>query len=56
MECNFVLVGFKLAFNYLKAKWYVDAIDVCHQVLDKHPNYPRIRKEILDKARASIRA
>uniref|UniRef100_A0A8C2QYJ1 Tetratricopeptide repeat domain 21B n=1 Tax=Capra hircus TaxID=9925 RepID=A0A8C2QYJ1_CAPHI len=25
-------VGYKLAFNYLKAKRYVDAIDVCHQV------------------------
>ncbi|XP_045636505.1 tetratricopeptide repeat protein 21B isoform X5 [Ursus americanus] len=24
-------VGYKLAFNYLKAKRYVDAIDVCHQ-------------------------
>ncbi|XP_014641369.1 PREDICTED: tetratricopeptide repeat protein 21B isoform X1 [Ceratotherium simum simum] len=25
-------VGYKLAFNYLKAKRYVDAIDICHQV------------------------
>lgn len=24
--------GYKLAFNYLKAKRYVDAIDVCHKV------------------------
>ena len=24
--------GFKLAFNYLKAKRFVDAIDVCHKV------------------------
>ncbi|XP_040216971.1 tetratricopeptide repeat protein 21B-like [Rana temporaria] len=24
-------VGYKLAFNYLKAKRYVDAIDVCHK-------------------------
>ena len=47
--------GYKLAFNYLKAKWYVGAIDVCHQVLEKHPNYPKIKGEILDKARVSIR-
>lgn len=48
-------IGFKLAFNYLKAKRFVDAIDVCHKVLAQHPKYPRIRKEILEKARCSIR-
>ncbi|KAJ1188379.1 hypothetical protein NDU88_005140 [Pleurodeles waltl] len=48
-------VGYKLAFNYLKAKRYVDAIDVCHKVLEAHPNYPKIRKDILDKARAALR-
>ncbi|XP_004703829.1 tetratricopeptide repeat protein 21B isoform X1 [Echinops telfairi] len=48
-------VGYKLAFNYLKGKKYVDAIDVCHQVLETHPTYPKIRKDILDKARASLR-
>ncbi|XP_009698481.1 PREDICTED: tetratricopeptide repeat protein 21B-like [Cariama cristata] len=48
-------IGYKLAFNYLKGKRYVDAIDVCHKVLEVHPNYPKIRKEILDKARASLR-
>ncbi|OCT63545.1 hypothetical protein XELAEV_18044641mg [Xenopus laevis] len=49
-------VGYKLAFNYLKAKRYVDAIDVCHKVLELHPNYPKIRKDILDKSRAALRA
>ncbi|XP_072020597.1 tetratricopeptide repeat protein 21B-like isoform X2 [Amphiura filiformis] len=48
-------IGYKLAFNYMKAKRYVDAIDVCHKVLATHPNYPKMRKDILDKARASIR-
>ncbi|MEE6489492.1 hypothetical protein FKM82_015590 [Ascaphus truei] len=48
-------VGYKLAFNYLKAKRYVDAIDVCHKVLELHPNYPKIRKDILDKCRAALR-
>ncbi|XP_062043519.1 tetratricopeptide repeat protein 21B [Lepus europaeus] len=48
-------VGYKLAFNYLKAKRYVDAIDICHQVLEAHPAYPKIRKDILDKARMSLR-
>ncbi|XP_030641842.1 tetratricopeptide repeat protein 21B [Chanos chanos] len=49
-------IGYKLAFNYLKAKRHVDAIDVCHKVLDAHPNYPKIRKDILDKARAALRS
>jgi len=74
--------GYKLAFNYLKAKRHVDAIDVCHkvrclwmfsyrdlicflpvnnscfhpQVLAAHPNYPRMRKDILDKARVALRS
>ncbi|XP_054978983.1 tetratricopeptide repeat protein 21B [Sorex araneus] len=48
-------VGYKLAFNYLKAKRYVEAIDICHQVLEAHPTYPKIRKDILDKARTSLR-
>ncbi|XP_077996608.1 tetratricopeptide repeat protein 21B-like [Glandiceps talaboti] len=48
-------IGYKLAFNYLKAKRYVDAIDVSHRVLLANPNYPKMRKDILDKARALIR-
>ncbi|KAM6934319.1 tetratricopeptide repeat protein 21B [Xenentodon cancila] len=49
-------IGYKLAFNYLKAKRHVDAIDVCHKVLAANPNYPKMRKEILDKARAALRS
>lgn len=47
--------GYKLAYNYLKSKRLVEAIDTCHRVLALYPNYPRIRREILDKARANIR-
>lgn len=35
-------VGYKLAFNYLKAKRYIDAIDVCHKVLAMFPDYPLV--------------
>jgi len=28
-----IYLGYRLAFNYLKAKRLVDAIDVCHKVL-----------------------
>lgn len=39
-----------------QAKEYVQAIDVCHKVLKAYPNYPKIRQDILDKARMSLRA
>eukprot|EP00756_Hemistasia_phaeocysticola_P023049 Hpha_TRINITY_DN15868_c2_g7::TRINITY_DN15868_c2_g7_i1::g.192122::m.192122/K19673/TTC21B, IFT139; tetratricopeptide repeat protein 21B len=48
-------IGYKLAFNYLKAKRFVNAIDVTQKVLQTHPQYPRIRKDILEKARSSLR-
>ncbi|XP_048367165.1 tetratricopeptide repeat protein 21A [Sphaerodactylus townsendi] len=48
-------VGFKLAFNYLKDKRYVEAIDVCHVVLKLCPDYPKIREEILEKAQTALR-
>jgi len=48
-------VGYKLAFNYLKARRYVEAINVCHKVISMYPDYPKIRRDILDKARASLR-
>ncbi|KAJ8866732.1 hypothetical protein PR048_032593 [Dryococelus australis] len=48
-------IGYKLAFNYMKTKRYADAIDVCQQVLKLHPDYPRIRKDILDKSRNNLR-
>ncbi|GFN94693.1 tetratricopeptide repeat protein 21b-like, partial [Plakobranchus ocellatus] len=52
---NNPVIGYKLAFNYMKARRFVDAIDICHHVLSTHPNYPKIRKDILEKARSSIR-
>lgn len=48
-------VGYKLAFNYMKAKRFTDAIDVSHEILSRHPNYPKIRKEILEKSRDNLK-
>ncbi|XP_043833873.1 tetratricopeptide repeat protein 21A isoform X1 [Dromiciops gliroides] len=48
-------IGFKLAFNYLKDKRFVEAIEVCHSVLKEHPSYPKIREDILEKAQGSLR-
>jgi len=49
-------VGYKLAFNLLKAEEWIPAIDVCHKVLKNYPNYPKIREDILDRARMQLRA
>lgn len=48
-------IGYKLAFNFMKCKKYADAIDVCQQVLRNHPDYPRIKKDILDKSINNLR-
>lgn len=48
-------VGFRLAFNYLKADRYVDAIDVGKDILKVYPNFPKVQTEIIDKARGLIR-
>ncbi|CAM9140679.1 unnamed protein product [Discosporangium mesarthrocarpum] len=48
-------VGFKLAFNYLKARRFVEAIDVCNKVLTQYPDYPKMREEILSPAQSSLR-
>ncbi|KIY94717.1 Tetratricopeptide repeat protein 21B [Monoraphidium neglectum] len=48
-------VGYKLAFNYLKAGRLVDAIVAAQGVLKADPSYPKIRKDVLEKARAGLR-
>lgn len=48
-------VGYKLAFNYLKAGRATAAIDVAKKVLAAFPDYPRIRSDVLDRARAMVR-
>uniref|UniRef100_A0A182NAG6 Tetratricopeptide repeat protein 21B n=1 Tax=Anopheles dirus TaxID=7168 RepID=A0A182NAG6_9DIPT len=48
-------IGYKLAINYMKNKRYADAIDICQQVLKLHPEYPSIRKDILEKCRNNLK-
>ena len=50
-----VNIGYKLAFNLLKCKKLVECIDVCHAILKLNPDMPKIRKDVLDKARAGLR-
>ncbi|KAK5649373.1 hypothetical protein RI129_000402 [Pyrocoelia pectoralis] len=47
--------GYKLAFNFMKSKRYAEAIDTCQQVLKFHPDYPRIRRDILDRSLTHLR-
>ncbi|XP_039769894.1 tetratricopeptide repeat protein 21A isoform X2 [Ornithorhynchus anatinus] len=49
------VIGYKLAFNYLKDRRYVEAIEVCHKVLSEFPHYPRIKEEILEKAQGALK-
>lgn len=48
-------IGFRLAFNYLKAKRLVEAIDICHEVLHNFPDYPEIKDKVLLPARLALR-
>ena len=48
-------IGYRLAFNYLKAKRYIECITVCKSIMDVFPNYNKIEKEVLQKARVLIR-
>ena len=48
-------VGYKLAFNHMKAGRLVDAISVAQTVLKVDPQYPKIKHDILDKARLGLK-
>uniref|UniRef100_A0A7S2R6W5 Tetratricopeptide repeat-containing protein n=1 Tax=Rhizochromulina marina TaxID=1034831 RepID=A0A7S2R6W5_9STRA len=48
-------IGYKLAFNYLKAKRFVEAIDVANEVAKKFPHYPRVKEEVLFNAFGQLR-
>lgn len=48
-------VGYKLAYTYLKSRQYADTIEIASQVLKEFPEYPKIRKDIYEKARSHLR-
>lgn len=48
-------VGYKLAYCCLKSKKYADAIKACNEVLLQSPDFPKIRKDILEKSINNIR-
>ena len=48
-------IGFKLALNYMRCKCYTDSIDTARLVLEKYPDFPRIRKDVLERARNALK-
>lgn len=48
-------VGFRLAFNYLKAERLIDCIDISKEVIKVNPSFPGIQTELIDKARVLVR-
>lgn len=39
-------IGFKLALNYMRAECPVEAIKVSRIIMEKHPNYPKLKETI----------
>lgn len=48
-------IGYRLAYNYMKAKRYIECLEVCRQVTEVHPNYVAIKTDIEEKVILSIR-
>jgi len=49
------VIGYRLGFNYMKAKRFVEAVNVCKEVIHNYPNYKNIRTDVLDKARQQLK-
>lgn len=49
-------VGFRLAFNYMKANRFIEAIEVGKDILKVYPDYPKVYTDIILKARSMIKA
>ncbi len=48
-------IGYRLAYNYFKARRFVECLEVCRQVLEVNPSYTSIRTDIQEKAIMAIR-
>lgn len=48
-------IGYRLAYNYMKAKRYVDCLETCRVVLESNPRYDPIRIDIQSKVMELIR-
>lgn len=39
-------MGYRLAYNYLKAKRNIECLEICRQVTEVYPNYTAIKTDI----------
>ena len=47
-------IGYRLAVCFMKARLFVEAIDICESLLQIEPELKHIRKEILDKSKLHV--
>lgn len=47
--------GYKFAVNLMQSGDNLRCVDVCHNILGKYPNYPKLKKEVMDVARRNLR-
>ena len=47
--------GYKLAYCCFKSKRFAEAIEACNEVLKTNPEFPRIKKDILEKSINNLR-
>lgn len=48
-------IGYRLAYGLMKCKRFVDAINVSLKILEKYPEFPKIRKDIIDKCQVHLK-
>lgn len=48
-------IGFRLAYSFMKNKRYADALEVSYHILKIHPDYPRVKKDIIEKCQNNLR-
>ncbi|KAH0577741.1 hypothetical protein SS50377_21095 [Spironucleus salmonicida] len=49
-------VAYRLAYNYMKAQKYAEAILMCQNALSEYPGFNKLKKEVLYKAEAMLRS
>lgn len=49
-------VAYRLAYNYMKANKYQDAILMCQAALNEWPTFNKLKNEVLYKAQLKLRS
>lgn len=49
-------IGYKLAVNLYKLKLFTKSVEVCFDLAPSNPEQVKLKKDIMDKARLSLRS